>query len=275
LTGDGVRFVSAATVSLEAYAAAIYSSFEGYPVQITFSAPMLARRVRVEQHDLECSLLALDGDAPIGMAGLAIRGVRGWVSGFGVVPAWRRRGLGRRLMSALLERARASGLRQLSLEVLSENTAARRLYEGAGMRVMRDLLILDRPADYATRGGAPKEAPAGELLGHFWHLHPEPPAWQRGLSSLLAADLRGFYVGDRRRPRAYALAGYSRADGNNYLSDLAAAGAADAEEMCAALDGLSGTMRVVNEPARGPFAAPLLAHGFAEVMRQHEMWMEL
>jgi hypothetical protein len=34
-------------------------------------------------------------------------------------------------------------------------------------------------------------------------------------------------------------------------------------------------MRVVNEPERGPFAAPLLAHGFAEVLRQHEMWMEL
>ena len=275
LTEDGVRFVSAATASLEAYAAAINSSFEGYPVQITFGAAMLARRVRFEQHDLESSLLALDGDEAVGMAGLAIRGVRGWVSGFGVVPAWRRRGLGRRLMSALLERARAYGLRQLSLDVLAGNTAAIRLYEGAGMRVTRDLLIFDRPADYAARGGAPKEAPAGELLRHYWRLHAEPPAWQRELSSLLAADLRGFYVGNRRRPRAYALVGYGRADGTTYLSDLAADADADAEEMCAALDGLSGAVRVVNEPERSPFAAALLAHGFAEVLRQHEMLMEL
>lgn len=267
--------MSAATVSLEAYAAAINASFEGYPVQIIFTAPMLARRVRFEQHDLESSVLALDGDEAVGMAGLAIRGARGWVSGFGVVPAWRRRGLGRRLMSALLERARAGGLRQLSLEVLAGNFAAKRLYESAGMRVTRDLLVMDRPANYAPRDGEPQEAPAGELLRHYWHLHTEPPAWQRELSSLLAADLRGFYVGDRRRPRAYALASYGRADGHTYLSDLAAADTAHAAEMCAALDGLSGPVRVVNEPELSPFAAPLLAHGFAEALRQHEMMMEL
>ena len=136
-------------MSLEAYAAAISSSFEGYPVRIADSAALLARRVRFEQHDLERSLVALDGGEAVGMAGLAIRGGRGWVSGFGVVPAWRRRGLGRRLMSALSERARGYGLRQLSLEVLSGNDAARRLYEGAGMHVTRDLLILERPAGYA------------------------------------------------------------------------------------------------------------------------------
>jgi ribosomal protein S18 acetylase RimI-like enzyme len=274
-----VRFVSAASVSLEAYAAAISSSFEGYPVRIADSAALLARRVRFEQHDLERSLVALDGGEAVGMAGLAIRGGRGWVSGFGVVPAWRRRGLGRRLMSALSERARGYGLRQLSLEVLSGNDAARRLYEGAGMHVTRDLLILERPAGYAPpaarRGGAPREAPAGELLTHFWRLHPEPAAWQRELSCLLAADLRGFCVGGRRRPRAYALFGHNPIDASAYLSDLAAADADAAGEMCAVLDRVAGLLKVINEPERSPYVAPLLEHGFSETMRQHEMTMEL
>jgi len=269
-----VRFVSASSVSLEAYAAAITAAFEGYAVPINFTASLLARRLRFEQHDLECSLVALDGGEAVGAAGLAIRGVRGWVSSFGVVPAWRRLGLGRRLMSALVERARAYGLRQLLLEVIDGNTAAQRLYEGAGMRVTRDLLVLDRPADYEPRrGGALKEAPAEELLRHYWRLHLEPPAWQRELSALLAADLRGFYVGERRRPRAYALLGRGR-DGNTYVSDLAAADAGHAEEMCAALDRV-GPLKILNEPERSPFAAPLLAHGFTEVLRQHQMSMEL
>lgn len=264
-------------MSLEAYAAAINSSFEGYPVQITFDASMLARRVRFEQYDLDASIVALDGNETAGMAGLAIRGGRGWVSGFGVVPAWRRRGLARRLMSVLLERARSYGLRQLSLDVLTENTAAIRLYESAGMRITRDLLVLDRTADYAPRaaGRGPKEAPVGELLGHYLRLHTEPPAWQRDLSALLAADLRGFYLGGRRRPRAYALLGQGRADGTTYLSDLAAVDAEAAAAMCAALDGVAGFVRVINEPERSLFAAPLLAHGFREVLRQHEMTMEL
>jgi GNAT superfamily N-acetyltransferase len=275
---SNLKFVSAASLSLEAYAAVINSSFEGYPVRITFNAAMMARRVRLEQQDLEASLVALDGGEAVGMAGLAVRGVRGWVSGFGVAPAWRGKGLGRRLMSALVERARAYGLRQLSLDVLAENAAAVRLYEGAGMRVTRDLLVLDRPADYeprAARRGRVKEAPAAELLRHYWRLHAEPPAWQRELAALLVADLRGLYVGGRRRPRAYALLGYGRADGNMYLSDLAAADDAAAGEMCAALDGVPGFIRAVNEPERSPFVAPLLEHGFREVMRQHEMVMEL
>jgi hypothetical protein len=184
-------------------------------------------------------------------------------------------------MSELLERARAYGLRQLTLEVIEGNAAALRLYEGAGMRVTRELLILDRPEGYAPpgarRGGAlkeAKEAPADELLRHYWRLHPEPPAWQRELPALLAADLRGLYVGERRRPRAYALLARGR-DGNTYASDLAADDDAHAEEMCAALDRLGGPLKVINEPERSPFAAPLLAHGFTEVMRQRQMTMGL
>ena len=278
MSSNGLRFVSAASVSLEEYAALFTASFAGYRYPITFDAERLARRVRQEQHDLTHSLVAYAGARPVGVAALAVRGERGWVGGFGVVPDERGRGRGRALMSALVERARACGVRTLSLEVLAGNTAARALYERAGMRVTRDLLILDRPADYvlpaAGRRGL-KEAPAAELLRHYWRLHAEPPAWQRELASLLAADLRGLYVGGRRRPRAYALLGYGRADGNTYLSDLAAADAAAAVEMCAALDRVPGFIRAVNEPERSPFAALLLEHGFREVMRQHEMVMEL
>jgi hypothetical protein len=128
--------------------------------------------------------------------------------------------------------------------------------------------------DAARRPRAPKESAPDELLKHYERLHPEPPAWQREMASLLAANLRGFYVGGRRRPRAYALVGYGR-DGNTYVSDLAAAGEAEAEALCATLEHLPGALRVVNEPERSPFVAPLRRHGFAEVLRQHEMRMEL
>lgn len=273
-----MRFVSAATVSLEAYAAAFTSAFEGYAVPIRVDATWLARRVRYEQHDLLNSLVALEGGETVGMAVLAVRGARGWVGGFGVVPRWRGRGLGRRLVSELLGRARAAGVRRLSLEVLAGNTAAMRLYEGAGMRVTRDLLILERPAEgsgaAAPRATALAEAPAAELVEHFTRLHPEPPVWQREPPSLLAADLRGLYLGPRSRPRAYALVKHTL-EGDVVLSDLAAADARQARAMCAALARLGAALKVVNEPERSPYAAPLLEHGFRETLRQHEMTMEL
>jgi ribosomal protein S18 acetylase RimI-like enzyme len=294
---SNLEFVSAAAVSLEAYAAAFTSAFQGYFHPVAHDAATLARRVRFENYDLANSLLALDGDQVAGIAALAVRGERGWCAGLGVVPELRGRGLGGRLMSALLERARAAGLRRLSLEVLTVNVAARRLYEGTGMHVTRDLLVLERrdkrPAvappprvpveararasvsvEAPSRSSVPKEAPADELLAHFARLHPEPPAWQRELASLLAADLRGLRVGGRRRPRAYALLGYGR-DGVTYISDLAAEDVRGARELCAALDSAPGPLKVVNEPERSLFAQPLVEHGFAEIARQHEMTIEL
>ena len=50
-----------------------------------------------------------------------------------VHPARQRRGIGRRLLDQLAERARARGDRKLWLEVREGNTAARRLYRRAGM----------------------------------------------------------------------------------------------------------------------------------------------
>ena len=278
MTEDGVRFVSAATVSLEAFAAAFTAGFEGYAVPISVDAVWLARRVRYEHHDLLNSLIAFEDDEAVGVAMLAARGTRGWCCGFGVVPRWRGRGLARRLMSELVTRARASGLRRLSLEVLHGNTAALRLYERAGMRVTRDLLVLERPAEWRAattpRGAAPQEAPAAELLEHFTRLHPERPAWQREPASLLAAKLSGLYLGPRSRPRAYALVKHT-AENEAHISDLAAADARQARAMCAALALPGRALRVQNEPERSPYVAPLLEHGFAEVLRQHEMTMEL
>jgi ribosomal-protein-alanine N-acetyltransferase len=49
-----------------------------------------------------------------------------------VAPAWRRCGLGRRLLAALLESQREAGASEVLLEVRRSNTAARRLYTGTG-----------------------------------------------------------------------------------------------------------------------------------------------
>src|SRR5437588_698292 len=273
LSDDRLRFVPAASVSLEEYAAGFTASFVGYHFNLTLDAARLARKIRVEQHDLQHSLIAYEGDELVGIAALAIRGEAGWVGGFGVVPRRRGRGLGRLLMAALLDEARACRLRRLSLEVLAQNAAARRLYEGAGMRVTRDLLILARAVasgeEAGAVGGDPsrveesdssntdslnadssnsgslksdssgwlksdsstpdslKEAAPAELLSHFARLHAEPPAWQRDVPSLLAGRARGFYLGERARPRAYALMS-DGLDGNAYFSDLAATASATA-----------------------------------------------
>ena len=80
-----------------------------------------------------------------------------------VAPAARRRGIARCLLAATMARLRDAGASSLFLEVGMGNTAARRLYEAAGFRVVgnrvryyddgSDALIMR--ADLQSAGGQP------------------------------------------------------------------------------------------------------------------------
>ena len=63
-----------------------------------------------------------------------------------VDPRFRRRGIGRALLDAAIERARAEGVRKLTLRVLGHNTPARALYAACGFVEegdLRGLFFLD------------------------------------------------------------------------------------------------------------------------------------
>jgi [ribosomal protein S18]-alanine N-acetyltransferase len=71
-------------------------------------------------------LVARDGGTVVGYAGLAIGGPdEAWVQNIAVRRDAQRRGIGRRLLESLLERA---GGRNVLLEVAVDNAAAQRLY---------------------------------------------------------------------------------------------------------------------------------------------------
>lgn len=68
------------------------------------------------------------------------------VKGLTVDAAHRRRGVGRALMHAAIERARAAGARKLMLRVLGHNAGARELYAACGFEiegVLREFFHLD------------------------------------------------------------------------------------------------------------------------------------
>ncbi len=70
-----------------------------------------------------------------------------------VRPSERRRGLGRRLLTAVIEHVREAGARALFLEVGVDNPAARALYEAMGFQV-----VGTRPAYYRRGDGPPADA---------------------------------------------------------------------------------------------------------------------
>src|SRR5439155_26804519 len=122
--------------------------------------------------DLEESLVAVDGGEPVGLANLGRRGERTWLGG--VVPKSRRAGVGELLTRGLLDRARATGAREMVLEVIVENAPAIALYEKLGFVTTRVLEVLCLAA--RESGGRAEELPleAAQALIAARRDAPEP-----------------------------------------------------------------------------------------------------
>jgi ribosomal protein S18 acetylase RimI-like enzyme len=150
-----MSLLPADTLSIAELAALFNAGYEGYVVPFRVDAAQLENMIAAWQIDLSRSRIA-PGE---GVALLGIRGERGWIGGLGVVPAARRRGVGRALMEAVLVEAPP----ELTLEVIEENEPAIRLYEDLGFQRVRILEVwsLDAEAPPADVRDA-EPSPAGE-----------------------------------------------------------------------------------------------------------------
>ena len=135
-----MNIVPADTLSIAELAELFTAGYEGYFVPIQVDAATIAlhgRRVGHRPH----ALARRAGRRR--RATSAVRGERAWIGGLGVVPAKRRRGVGRALMEAVL--AEAPPL--VTLEVIEQNEPAIRLYEQLGFertRVARGVVAAGR-----------------------------------------------------------------------------------------------------------------------------------
>lgn len=91
-------------------------------------------------------VLAREGARVVGYAGLFQAGPEADVQTVAVAGPAQGRGLGRRLVEALVEAAGARGAQVLHLEVRADNAAARRLYDALGF------VVVGRRPDYYGRG---------------------------------------------------------------------------------------------------------------------------
>jgi ribosomal-protein-alanine N-acetyltransferase len=79
-------------------------------------------------------IVAHADDEPVGYAVFWQVLDQGELGNVAVAPQWRRRGVGRRLVQEVMERARSRGVRELFLEVRPSNRGARQLYDDLGFK---------------------------------------------------------------------------------------------------------------------------------------------
>jgi GNAT superfamily N-acetyltransferase len=178
---------SAIELPLPKLAEIFAASFEAYFVPVSADVGPFATRLRSEHVDLSASLVAWDGDAPAGLALVARRGTTARIAAMGVVAPMRSRGVGRVLLDAALDQARARGERQMVLEVIEQNAPGRALYERNGFAMARRLVGFTAPPLGTQQTSELEECPIEDLVrAYLAGADPDLP-WQLAPATIAAA----------------------------------------------------------------------------------------
>jgi ribosomal protein S18 acetylase RimI-like enzyme len=133
------------------------------------------------------------------LTGIVLNGVRYWDGektiydlGTGVIPALRKRGITKKMLSMVQTICRDHGISRYQLEVIQENTAAVSLYKKQGFQVMRGLNCYmaernERKSHesrqwqiFLSRALTPEQ---WECVRSFWD---DSPSWQNSIDSVCA-----------------------------------------------------------------------------------------
>jgi GNAT superfamily N-acetyltransferase len=153
-----MKIVPSSEFTLAELAQTFTAGYEGYAVPMTIDEAALASIVEAWDIDLARSRVAVEDGERLGLANLGVRGDRGWIGGIGVVPAARRRGVGRLLMEAVLAEAPPV----VTLEVIEQNEGAIRLYESLGFERTRILEVWSLPDPPLVEAAGVRPAPLGQ-----------------------------------------------------------------------------------------------------------------
>ncbi len=140
-----MKLVSADHYSLAQLTEAYNQTRVDYIVPMPMNEARLREYIRCYDVDLSASWVAVDGGIVLGLGMLGIREGRAWITRVGVLPSGRRRGIGRKIIEALLATAERRNLGTVWLEVIKGNTPAYQLFISKGFKETRELLVARRP----------------------------------------------------------------------------------------------------------------------------------
>ncbi len=143
-----VELIRASTLPVELLTSLWNEAFRDYFVPMRLTSERYAALVQRELISLSDSFVALAAGEAVGFAlsGLRLREGRllGYDAGTAVIPAYRRQGIARRLMEAMLGRFGELGVGRVTLTAVSANRQAISLYRSLGFGELRQLSCWER-----------------------------------------------------------------------------------------------------------------------------------
>lgn len=170
----------------------LIEAFSDYIIPMQPEIDALRRLYLIEGVNLNYSFGAFDGDK---MIGFTVNGVGEWHgkftaydAGTGIIPAYRRKGISRRMFEYILPFLSKRQVKQYLLEVIVENKPAFELYKNLGFQIEREFAIFKREEISFSGKPVPPlieireiENPDWNLLESFWTYYP---SWQNSIDSM-------------------------------------------------------------------------------------------
>lgn len=248
-------------------AALFTAGYEGYYMPLAIDEAAFSYMAATWDYDLGESLIAADAGADVGLCMLAVRGEDAWIGGVGIVAGRRGEGIGKELMRAAEENARARGVKRLWLEVLVQNEPAIGLYEKLGYEHVRELEVWSLGDLVALNNYLP--VPVTAVHERIRRERSEREPWQR--SDETVANLEDVEALESERGAVL----FRRTAERVSLLQAVAADEAAARELLQSLPAAATSLNWLNGPAGDPFNAAIAALGGTQSARQHEMVLDL
>lgn len=140
-----MELIPASEFTLQELADAYNETRIDYIIPMPMTVERLRSYVEVYDVDLSCSCAAARDDEILGIGMLGLRSQHAWVTRLGVLPSGRRQGVGRAIMTFLLDAAYRRGAPATWLEVIDGNNPAHELFRSLGFVETRQLTVARRP----------------------------------------------------------------------------------------------------------------------------------
>ena len=177
--------------------------FQGYDVNVSMDMKQFLARMDMQNLSPEHSFIAFDEQKPVGIVLNGLMTIDqgktvAWNGGTAVAPEYRNKGIGRMLLEASLEMYREENIHLATLEALTQNKKAIRLYESVGYEVVDELLLLRKKEIEMHRVNEELllaysvETKAAEAL-HSVRFYPDLVPWQTDFRSVKGGEVMFIY----------------------------------------------------------------------------------
>ena len=187
---DDVEILKLDPAKLDDLVNAQVDIFADYIIPLRSSPQFFREFMRSVGGNIEDVILAVREESIVGYVNPVIDGKEAWIGGIGVLPSFRGRGVGRRLMRAAEDSVRRMGVEEVVLEVIEGNSPASGLYTSIGYSETTKYVSAEGKAvRFAGFGERPREVSVEDVVNIHEAAYAET-CWQRRKRAALAESGR-------------------------------------------------------------------------------------